>query len=273
MELNFIQSNWLRQYPFRNFNGGFDSYNNKLPTDIIVGLKISCLLSDLDLYINKIVTDNGNIGITFAGNNGPIGYANSVITTNNQNLIIYNFNEGVIGNVTIGNSARIMPKQTFSFNNTNGLIEGSTITIISPPLVTGITIKGTTMTGAITLTSTSLGINTGSELNLSVLYPVNILSRGDLSSTQLSCNNFVISGINTVIPNLNGNIDIYAISPLVISTGVVDGVTQLIITTPGITLSNVCVPINLPPINPSQTSYEPINTIVNPEYSTWPQYS
>lgn len=268
MQLNFIQSNWLRRYPFRLGSGELDLYNNVVPTDLVVALRITCAPSELEVYISKIVTNAGMISITFNGASGPIGFANGTVVMSNQSILIYNSNQGVIGNVTIGNAETTQARQTFIFDSSNGLVEPSTVTVLSPPTVTKITVKGSKLVGAVKLTSSSAGITAGGTIGLNVSRPADIQSRNDISASRLTCGNNVIGGINTVKPDENGNIDIYAVIPVQVS--VVDGNIKL--DSPGTPLSKICKTLNLPPVDSTQTSHHSISTIVNPEWSEWPQY-
>ena len=267
MQLSFVQSNWLRSYPFRA-GTELDLSNNVVPTDLLAALKITCEASELEVYISKIVTNNGTISITFSGASGPIGFANGVILMSNQSLLIHNQKNGVIGNVTIGNPDSVNTRQTFTFNSTIGLVEPSTVTVISPPSVTSLNIKGNKLVGAIKLTSNTAGITAGGSIGLNVNRPADIQSRNDISASRLTCGNNVISGINTVSPDEHGNIDIYAIAPVQVS--IVDGNIKL--DSPDTPLSVICKTLNLPPIDSTQTSHQSISSIANPEWHGWTQH-
>ena len=265
MKLSFIQSNWLRKYPFRAGHG------ENVPTDVLVSLRLTVKAGDLDVYVDKIYINNYNISISFSGANGPIGYANAKITESNQSIPILSYLAGAIGNVTIGNIDSLVSSQLFTFTNTTGLIEPGTLLILPEPVVTSLNVKGTKLTGAITINSNTLNINSGSAINISVVNPASIQSREDKCSQFITCDNKVVSGINNTVPDKNNNIDIYALSPLTITAAVVDGVTQLQFDTPGLNLDNLCKIVNIPPDNSSNT-YEDISTVTTPEWKGWPQY-
>jgi hypothetical protein len=274
MQPNFIISNWQRQYPFRAGQGYIDFNNQSVPTDIIVGLRLTCVASDLDVYIDKIVTKNYVVGVSLSGSNGPIGYASSLLTDSNQSILIKSYNTGgVIGNVTIGNLESAKSFQSFKFNNTNGLVEGSCLSIIPPPAVTNLAIKGNYLTGRISLTSSSLAVDASSTINISVIDPGAIQSRRDTNAEYLTCDNLIIGGINGVVPDSNNNINICAIAPLQITYTTINGISVWQFTTPGLDLTNLCKPVNLPPINPSNTYYTPLSGATNPEWTGWAQYS
>ena len=273
MILNFIQSNWLRQYPFRDENGVLDLNNEIVPTDLVVGLRITYQGSGLDVFINKIYTNKGAVSIGFACSTGDLGYANGLVDQDNQSLPILNYSGGVIGNVMIGNSNSTQPVQNFLFNNTNGLVEPSTLMVLPAPLVENISIKGIDYTGAVTFTSSTLAILATNTLNFSVINPTNIQSNGDQSSSFLTCPNFTISGINSVPPDINGNINIYAIEPLTIAQ---TGSNQLQLNSTGLVISNtaqsnnLCRVVNIAPTDTVDT-YGPVGG--TPQWAGWPQYT
>lgn len=273
MILNFIQSNWLRQYPFRDGQGVTDLNNEIVPIDLIVGLRITYQGSGSDVFINKIYTNRGAVSIGLAYSGGDLGYANGTITQDNQSIPVLTYSGGVIGNIIIGNSLSTQPAQSFLFNNTNGLVEPSTLMVLPAPAVTNIIIKGVVYTGDVEFTSSTLDITDYTNLNFVVINPTLIPSNGDQSSSFLTCPNNTIIGINTVTPDINGNISIYAIEPLTISQ---TSTNQLQITSTGLVLSNtnqagnLCNIVNISPVNTADT-YGALGTI--PEWSSWPQYT
>jgi hypothetical protein len=274
MQLNFINSNWHRQYPFKSGHGAVDSQNNILPTDLIVGLRLTCLSSDLEIYIEKIVTSKGKVSISFAGSSGSIGFANALLVSSNQSVPIKNYNNGLIGNVVVGNIDSAMPDQVFVFNETNGLVEPSTVLIVTAPEVSSIRVKNTNLTGQLTLVSNSINILAGNNLSLSVINPSNIESRQDKSARYLTCTNNVISGINSVKPDSQGNIDIYAIAPLVINAVTINDVPQLHLSTPDIELKQLCKVVNLPPANDADVYHQEISDpSLAPEWNQWEQFN
>jgi hypothetical protein len=280
--LNFIQSNWHRQYPFRKGHGALDVYNNSMPIDLIVALRITHTTTT-NIHISKVVTNNGYVSVLFSAGETPVGAANGMISSSNQSLLIINFNGGIIGNVTIGNIDSTKPVETFLFNANNGLIEPSVVTILAAPNIKKLSIKGNDVKGVVTLSSKTVAINTNSTIDLSAIDPTSVFSRNDKSAKNLTCDNPTIAGINSVIPNTAGNIDIFGISPLAVTKETIDGVTHIKLSTPELGLDKLCKQLNLPPTNASSTSYQPIETITKPEWAatpedglalenTWPQY-
>ena len=263
MQLSFIQSNWLRQYPFRAECGQLDLNGTVVPRDILVGLRLS-ITGSLDVYVSKIITNGGYISVEFCSGEGFVGVANSRLTNDNEAILVKNAS-GVIGTVTIGNTDSCEANQLFQFDSTSGKVEPSTLTPVAAPAVKSITIKGKALTGNLTLASSTVGIlDAGeSEIYLSVLVPSTVASRQDKQARFLTCDKPVVGGINGVVPDSNGNIDIYTIAPLSISAGV------LSITVPD--GSSLCQVYNIPPNNQVSTNSTPLSDAAK-EYPTWAQF-
>lgn len=274
--MNFTQRNWLRQYPFRGDMGRWDTELNQVPSDLLVGVRITCKVEDLDVFISKIYTNSGIISVLFSGTVGDIGFANGSVTSDNQAINIVSYTGGIIGNVVIGNSARTQNKTTFIFNSNNGLIEPSTVLIITPPAVSSVAVKNVKYVGDVNLTSNSITLGTGNIITTTVKDSSKIASRGDKQAKFLTCDNNIISGINTVAPNSEGNIDVYAIAPLQISSITESGITSIRITSEDATIPKLCKIANLPPEPPDldnpDTPTVPLVDAVDPEFVSWPNY-
>lgn len=273
MRAAFLQSNWQRQYPIKSSCNGIDLNGNIVPTDILVGLRISSSLGNLDVYVSKLVTNEGVVGVEFFSNTGFLGSASGMITVDNQNLSVVDSIGSTIGNVTIGNPDSCVAIQSFNFDITTGAVEPSTITCLSVPGVSGITVKSETLTGSVVLASTTINISTTSGINLSVINPNSITSREDYQASYLTCPNTVIGGINSVVPDgVTNNIDIFAIAPLVINNTSGGGITQFTLTVAPLSLATLCETYNIPPTNSSDAVSPPLES-ASPEYLTWPQFS
>ena len=273
MQLPFLQSNWLRQYPFKSTSGITDLNGLSLPKDLIVGLRISVAAADVDVYISKIVINNGVVGVEFMSSNGFLGSAAGSMTQDNQSLKIIAENLGSIGVVIIGNSTSTNTQAAFHFDYNTGVVEPSTVTLISKPGLSSITIKGQKLTGLLGLASNSISITGAETLQLALLSPQDVTSRGDKQAKYLTCDNAVIGGINTVLPDINGNIDIYAIAPLTIATSGISGVSALKLTSAPITRQDLCIPYNIPPADQNSTESNTLEEATATEFSGWPQFS
>lgn len=281
MQLSFIQANWQRCYPFIFIDGQefMDSNNNVVPMDLVVGLRITISPAEFgSIYINHIYTNNYNVSISFASPIGDLGYANGTITDDNQSLTIYDYLGGVRGNVVIGNQQSTLAQQSFTFTSGNGSVEPSTVLVLPLPPITNIQIngKGPGYTGNINFTSSTLNIDAGANLVISAMNPSTITSRGDKLAEYLTCVNPVISGINTVTPDKNGNINIFSIDPVRITQPnspagpIIFNVNGLVMDENSTTSNNLCTLTISPPINPSNTYGELTTT---PEWKNWPQFT
>ncbi len=264
MQLSFINTNWYRKYPFKATTDL--SYSGiQLPTDIIVGAR---LMTDslYPVYITKIWINNLVINIELTSNNIVIGYCTDKLQANNQALTIKSLSSVAIsGFITIGNIDNCVTPQFYALN---AELEPSTITLFNPPAIKGIEHNGELMTGIGTIQSSSLAVTTTNNINIAVITPDEVASRLDRTSQLLTCNNPIISGINTVKPNLAGNIDVYGIHPVRIT------VTQGVLTIDTEEeIGDLCSPVNIPPIDTSNIYFEDIVTTTTTEWQTWPQFN
>ena len=268
MRLSFIQSNWLRQYPFKSDCGIDDNAGQWVPTDLVVGLRLSlpkAMLSNT-VFIGKLVTGNNSFSAELFCGTTLVGTVAAIVTISNQIVPILNSTGGTIGTITTGNSDNFQINQSYTFNSTNGAVEESTITAIPTPAVTSLCLKGVNLTGNLTLASNTIDITAG--LFLSLLDPQSVSSRKDKQAVNLTCDLPIIGGINTVLPDVANQISIVAVAPLTVSS-LGNGVLQL--TVSPITKTTLCIPYNTPPDNTSNTPAGDLSSS-SPEYLTWPQF-
>jgi hypothetical protein len=277
MRLSFIQSNWLRQYPFQKNSGIIDVNLNKVPTDILVGLRLMIPYTTNAVYVNKLTTNAGQVSIEFCtGTTTFLGSATGVVTNSNTTLPITTNEGGSIGTVTIGNPDSCQPIAAYFFNSTIGLVEPSTITRLTLPGMPAWKVKSALLTGAVTLSSDTIAVGSGPSLAL--LTPLDVASREDYQPNYLTCQNSVIGSINNVLPDSSNNLNIVAIEPLKI-TALGNGMFSL--TLDNIVLYNnsnprtgpqqLCINYNIPPDNETSTPTVPLTT-ATAEYPTWPQF-
>ena len=276
MHLSFLQSNWFRQYPFKDGQGGLDLYGNTLPTDILVGMRLSLPDVSSVVYVKRLTANNGVVGVEIWNDSVLVGAASGLVTTSNTVLPV-RINGGAVGSVTIGNPDSCITKQSYSFDNTNGQIEPSVITKVPSPGLAALNVKGAAMTGDITISSNS--VNIGSGLYLSLLTPQDVASRKDQQTVSLTCDGHIIGGINKVIPDRTGKINIVAVAPLVI-TKIDESTYKLTLEDDGhsaIGFSTLCKPLNMPPADtsdvPARDMNDPGLPAVVPEYKSWSQFS
>ena len=177
------------------------------------------------------------------------------------------------GSITIGDkdALKLVTGANYLTSET-GRIEDSTIFIYSPPAVRAITNKNDVVRGFATFTGENITITPSTEqFNLSVIDKNLVLSKNDYSGAYGNCTTPSIKRINSVFPDVGGNIDIYGVDPIAISIDT--GKIQL--TTPELSLLDVCPEKNKlsPPSNADDTYYTSIESASEPEWKTWPQFS
>lgn len=266
MHLSFIQSNWYRQYPFKQEHGEVDTTGLRMPTDLIVGARLCLESVDYPVFIPKVVTNNGVFSAEIWTNSSVIAWASAKITESNQVVPVYAMAGGQIGSLTIGNPNSCVLEQSFIFTVGTGELEPSVITKLPKPAVPSLTIKNVALTGNVTFASSTIDI--ASPVKLSLVTPQDVTSRKDKLADNLTCDNPVIGSINYVLPDKTNQIKIVAVAPL----SIVDlGNNTFQLTTDPYTKTQICKRYNIPPTNPSST---PIGTLATttPEYPTWPQF-
>ena len=275
MNIGFLNENWLRAYPIQYSAGRISTTGQALPDYLIVAARLTTDATNADVYVSRIVINYGLVSVEFSSGTQVLGSANGLVTKANTTLPVVPLYTNFHGNVTIGDFTKLQVQASYNFTQASTLLEPTTVTVFTPPAVTSLTVKGKTLTGSINFVSTSTDISTNvSGLTFTVISPAYIASRQDKTSALLSCNNKVISGINDVMPDDQGNIDIFCINPLQIS--------GLVFSTPtmqnGTGATGVCKGYNIPPTpNPDtanvyNTGNGDILTAAGPEWAAWPQY-
>ena len=197
MRLSFLNANWLRQYPFRSDSGITDLQNQRLPTDLLAGLRITvdmftptvtseqngAVLRSNEPYVRRIVTGNSNISVEIYSNDTLLGTAKASIVSSNQTVDVIAPNGGSIGTVTIGNPTSCETVAAYTFDNIvcqnseachSGFVEPSTVSIIRKPAVAFWQINQSQLTGYVNFASESLNKSTTS---LSVANPSTVISQ------------------------------------------------------------------------------------------------
>jgi len=132
---------------------------------------------------------------------------------------------------------------------------------------------GKALYGDVTVVPTGITLDTTTPVvSVAVTNPEQILGKGNRSLCAGNCLSPVIYAINTVAPDVAGNIDIVGIAPVVINTDTLTG--EISITTPTIDRDLLCQGSNpnTPPTDTSNIYYTDIATALKTEWQTWPQY-
>lgn len=216
----FLNKNWYRKYPLRASSDYQDVYGTFLPLSLFAGAGLSVYLDFVDVFINKIVIQGQHINVTVASRTQTgvvaLGYFDAEITQSNQVLNLNSIHPWASGHLIIGDQAALSGRAgSYIFSYTNGKIEDSLVFGYMPPKVTSFHHGTGQITGFISLALENLTTSVESN-NLSFNVVDKTLTTPDFFRTvgTLSCLNPIITGINTVVPDENGNIDLYAIEPL-----------------------------------------------------------
>jgi len=263
---SFYAKNLYRKYPLQK-----DS--NVFPDTILADLKVSCLYADRGIYISKAGKQGDTLFLSVSSNisglelcSFTILKAKSFNSYSANNHVDTAYSRLVVGDV---NS---WPEGIKSYNYQETKLEESNVHIYTRPTVTALDVKGEKVTGEVVFSGDNIELQTASpNLNFSVLNNSLILSDADQSINIGTCDTPFIRAINNVLPDGNGNIDIYGISPLQITTDAPN--SKLVLTVNGISLDDYCEVNrkNIPPTN-TTSSYPTIDGVTQLEIYSWPQY-
>lgn len=239
---DFLNKNWYRKYPLRSTSTYQTELGTQLPLNMFAGMRISTIKTACDLYISKIVIKDNYINITVTDNtnNIAIGYFDGVVDGFNSSLKFIPIQKYAAGIIVIG----ILPELngTHILSYTNGKIEDSLITCYNPPSLTAIKHEDKEARGHITFEYDNVK---QTNFVFGVVDRSTVKSNADQGSSNLSCPTNILTGINTVQPDNDGNIDIYAIAPLLF----VFDKGKMRLTSNDITTQDICsTNTNIPPL-------------------------
>jgi hypothetical protein len=273
MNLSFFNANWFRSYPVKAGSSFVSQAGDALPKDIIVGCRLTVDAAHKDICISKVVVNQGMVNIELCSGSTVLGTVAGIPGYDNQTLRISSETSPVYpkfsGSVIIGNRDSLQGRHTWLFDAGALPLEPSTITVFTPPAISGIQAHGIRITGKVNFASNTLNVsNSGNGIYFSTIIASSVASKQDKTAVGLTCANPVISGINGLTPNQAGNIDIYGITPVVVTAG--SGSLQL--GTPTLPLADICARQNLPPADNVDAYIGDITTATDPEWKSWPQY-
>lgn len=278
MILDFLNKNMYRKYPIRGDMPCVSTLGITLPNSLISAIRLTLPTSITSVYVKKVNTVGNFVSISIADTS--TGYELGVFKgTASSSMTSLNFEARpglkvsgflVVGEIPLefGGSANL------NFENTATVVEPSCLILFTPPAVTSfIDERGSTSYGSITLALDNLSVNSGSNtFTLQVVNKASTLTNADFSGKYRNCELPVIVRINTVAPDEDGNIDIYAITPLTVT---VDNVNKAVDLTSDLEITDVCPDLDKisPPTNPSTTYYTDILSATKTEWQTWPRYA
>lgn len=278
MILDFLNKNMYRKYPIQGDCATVSTIGVTLPTNLITSLRITLPPSISSLYIKKVNVVNNFVAISLAdyANDEEIGACYGFVNTLFANLpFVARAGVNASGFVSIGEiPPQLLPEAVLWFTKEQTKIEPSCIVNFEPPeVVKLVDEQGGVCTGSVSTALENLTVS--SDTNTFTLQIVNkalTSTNADFSGVYRNCNLPVITHINTVAPDENGNIDIFGILPLNVT---VDSPSSEVVLTTDLVIGDVCPDLNKisPPTNTSTTYYTDILATQTPEWKTWPQYA
>jgi len=263
-----------RKYPICASSSHIFTDGVELPQKLITSIQVTTLKSLSDVYIYRITVSDSYLSILLKENNTGLSIGNfyGQIQQNQQTLIMEPLISLASGSITIGDFTVLTSLTgTHYLDYKNGKLEPSTVFCFTPPGVTAFAYQDAKATGYVNISSASVVVSSSSpQINLSAKNPKTILSNNDLAASLANCPTPLIKKINTVLPDSNGNIDIYGVVPIQIS--VTDGVNLQLNTVPELTFKKLCPEKDkiLPPADDTTTVYytDIFETLI-PEWQTW----
>lgn len=289
---DFLNKNMNRKYPIRSDMPCLCEDGSYLPQELITSMQLTTDYTNRELYISKVFTAAGYISVTISSNASGLvlGCFSAAVKSNFETIPLTpsTLQYNISGSMTIGTLKSLETYQgarnlTFS----NARIEDSLIFIFTPPGITNISkklpdivdlevfpiISEQALTGHITLLGDNVAISEQTpNITLSVINTASIKSLTDIGGKVNNCSTPIITHLNTVTPDVNGNIDIYGILPLKINieSGTLDFADT------ALTLDEVCPERKklAPPENNSNNYYTDILATRTPEWKdSWPEFN
>lgn len=245
---------------------------SQIPLGLLSSASISVPFAYSDVYISHIYCKGSYINVTIRDNktNTTLGSFGGTVTTEHQALTFTAFVPYVAGTMTAGVPNTINQfSGSHSIDATNGRIEDSLVMCFTRPPVTSLTHEDQVGVGLITLDGENITIAvTDPNVSLTVNDKSELFSNADFSTEYGFCPTPIITHINGVTPDEDGNIDIFGINPIKIT--LIGSTIQ--IDTGTMTLDEACKQKNgrMPPTGDTTNEYHgDILTVIDPEWKTW----
>jgi hypothetical protein len=284
MKLDYLNKNWYRAYPLRATSKHVTENGSALPYSFFAGARITTKPGFENVFIRRIFVVGPYVNIDVAAKNlntnvvTGLGYFAARLTKDNTTITMQPLVDYASGFLVLGrleDILRVQGNHTLSFDN--GRIEDCLIYPFNPPAVHSIQHDGAAAKGKVTFVLDNFQ-HTGFVFG--VVNPDRVASNADQSSQALNCGGNVIKAINSVEPDEDGNIDIFAIEPITLELKI--GGIKL--DTPTLTAEDICGNINenIPPVLEDNT-YNGFDEEGNPKTvleatvpewkALWPQYN
>jgi hypothetical protein len=276
LHVDFLNKNTFRRFPLRADLGVESSEGLALPDDLFCAAQFSTPGWCSKLQIRRIYVNQNYINVLISCYNGNVltylGYFDGTLSSDFTKLTFSSLDPGVYGMLTVGRLSALSRMNGFySFVNDTARFEDSLITYVTPPAVRALLLNGKQLTGRIGLEYSNV-VQTAhpTDIQLDVLSKDSIRAKNDKSAEFGSCRTNPIGSMNTVLPDSNGNIDIYGIAPLKINVSA----TGLRFDVENVNKADLCAEDKrIPPLVPISAYLKDIVTATAPEWKTWPQYS
>lgn len=275
--LDFLNKNAYRKYPLRATASLVDSNGVAIPNGLLTSMQISTDLSNSQLYIGQIYINDTYLSIVIMNYSSgtTVGYFNGTITGDFQSYTLSTIDNITTGSMTVGTMLDIsnMPNGMHFFDKDAGRLEDSIISCYIPPAISSLEIGTSKLVGNITFSGSNVTITALNDIiDLAVINKLKVLSVSEKSGANNTCDLPTITSINSVTPDINGNINIYAVSPF---TMTVNGSVAVLQPGSTLTITEICPKSDIlaPPIDNSDVYNGDILTITTPEWKSWPKYS
>jgi hypothetical protein len=309
--LDFLNKNLYRRYPFQQGTSLLSNNGLELPNDLIASVSLTTQLATSNLFVSQATLRNGYVSVTVqhydaeSDDSVVIGTFSAQITQDFQAVRLTAFVPGADGYMVFGGVTNISNYVGFySLAYTDAVLEPSVVFCYVRPPVTSLILSNIILTGNVNFgnlinvveTSTAAPTNV---FNFTVQDNSSILSLADFSSEFRNCPTPEILQINNATPYPHdatiandSNIYLFGVDPITFIQDSTDGAINIM--TPNLDLPMLCSDQTqkLPPVNPnflinraadsfvgdlayftkSQTPVVDFLEATASEYKVWPSY-
>ncbi len=276
LRVDFLNKNTFRRYPLRADKSVESLEGTSLPDELFCAAQFSTPGWVERLQIRRVYVNEGYINVLVSCYNGAnltyVGYFDGNITSDCTKLTFSSLDPAIYGMLMIGKASAISQLHGFyTFGTDTAVFEDGLVTYLTPPVVRGLIVGGKTLSGRIGLEYSNVQqIANPTMLQLDVLSKDSIRAKNDKSAKFGSCRTNPIGSMNTVLPDSEGNIDIYGIAPLQIHVS--PGGLRFDVV--GVSKHELCAEDRrIPPLIPISAYLKDITKATVPEWKTWPQYT
>lgn len=276
LHVDFLNKNTFRRYPLRADVGVDSNEGFLLPDGLFCAAQFSVPGGYEKVQLRRIYVSGNYINILVSGYNEAalthLGYFDGTIATDYTTLTFTSLEPVVYGMLMVGRKDALKAIQGFcTFSDNKALFEDSLVTYVTPPAVHHIAVHDRLLTGRINLEYSNIyQVANPAAIELDVLSKDSIRVKNDKSAQFGSCPTNPIGSMNTVLPDVDGNIDIYGIAPVKVNVTA----TGLRLDVPDVSKSDLCAEDKrIPPLIPISTYLKDITKATTPEWRTWPQYT